>query len=275
MENLIINFAPTGMIPTKKQTPYVPISPKEIIDDVSNSTKFGVSIAHLHARDDQGAPTYRKEVYEEIIYGIREKHPDLILVTTTSGRNYNEFEKRSAVLELTGDLKPDMASLTLSSLNFPKTASINSPEMILKLAEKMQNNGIKPELEVFDLGMINFAKYMIKKGLLTPPYYFNILLGNISSAQAKLNHLALLISELPDQSYYSLTGIGDTQKSMVGLGVLMADGVRIGLEDNIWLDKKKNILAKNSDLLERVVNLAKAYERNIASPLEVKSKLKL
>ncbi|RXT07182.1 3-keto-5-aminohexanoate cleavage protein [Ammoniphilus sp. CFH 90114] len=273
MKKLIVNFAPTGMIPTKAMTPHVPISPKEIIQDVLKCAPLGVSIAHLHARDSHGIPTYHKEVYGEIIRGVREHNQDLILCVSTSGRNFPEFSKRAEVLDLDGPLKPDMASLTLSSLNFIQSESMNAPLMIMKLAEKMAEKGIKPELEVFDLGMINFAKYLIKKGLLEPPYYFNILLGNVASAQANINHLGLMISELPSPCYYSITGLGESQKEMTALGVILADGVRIGLEDNIWLNKKNQRLATNEDLVQRIIHIAQAYERPIMTPQETRGLL--
>ncbi|MDF2659986.1 MAG: kce [Paenibacillus sp.] len=275
MKKLIINFAPTGMIPTKEMTPHVPIEPQEIVADVAECVRLGVSMVHLHARDPGGSPTFRKETFAEIISGIRGKHPELIIVVSTSGRNVSEFEKRSDVLNLQGDLKPDMASLTLSSLNFSRSASVNSPETIIALASKMKQNGIKPELEIFDLGMVNYAKYLIRKGLLEPPYYFNILLGNVATAQATLMHAGLIISELPPDSYYALTGIGNDQKRMNALGVIEADGVRVGLEDNIWSNRERQELATNVSLVRQVAGLAAAYGRPIASAAEVRTMLKL
>lgn len=275
MNKLIINLAPTGMIPTKEMTGHVPIAPSEIVDEVLSCAALGVSMVHLHARGREGAPAYQKEIFETIIAGIREKRPELVIVVTTSGRTYNEFEKRSAVLELQGRAKPDMASLTLSSLNFNKMASVNSPDMIVRLVEKMNERGIKPELEVFDLGMVNFAHYLIRKGLLTPPYYFNIILGNIAAAQAKLLHLGLLVSELPPGSIWSLAGVGDFQRSMNALGVIAGNGVRIGLEDNIWFDDERTLLATNYMLVERTVHMARAYGRQIATPAETRKMLRL
>ena len=117
------------------------------------------------------------------------KNKEIILGVSTSGRNYPEFEKRSEVLEIKGPHKPEMASLTLSSLNFNRTASMNSPQMIQALVKKMNSYNIKPELEVFDLGMINYAKYLEQKGLLEPPHYFNLIVGNIACAQADLLHV--------------------------------------------------------------------------------------
>ena len=275
MKKLIINLAPTGMIPTKKMTPHVPESSAEIIADVLKCAPLGVSMAHLHARDDKGAPTYKKEIYQEIITGIKEKNKELIIVVSTSGRTYSEFSQRSDVLYLEGSSKPDMASLTLSSLNFNKITSINSPDMIFKLVEKMREKGIKPELEILDLGMVNFAHYLIKKELLQPPYYFNILLGNIAAAQAKLLHLGLIISELPENSIWSVAGIGDSQCRMNAISIIDGGGVRVGLEDNIWFDEERAILATNYALVERLVKIATVVGRPIATSQEVRELLKL
>jgi len=275
MKKLIINLAPTGMIPTKKMTGNVPISPSEIIEDVVSCSELGVSMAHVHARDAEGSPAWQKEIFREIIAGIRNKRPDLVIVATTSGRTYSEFEKRSEVLDLEGAARPDMASLTLSSVNFNHIASVNSPDMIIKLAEKMKEKGIKPELEVFDVGMVNFAHYLIKKGLLTPPYYFNIILGNIAAAQAKLLHLGLILSELPPGSVWSVAGIGDSQLRMNAIGIADGGGVRVGLEDSIWFDEERTERATNRRLVERIVKLANAFGRQIASPAEVRKELAL
>jgi len=275
MKKLIINLAPTGMIPTKKMTPHVPESPAEIIADVLQCAPLGVSMAHLHARDTDGVPTYKKEIYNEIIAGIKEKNKELIIVVSTSGRTFGEFWQRSDALELDGGVKPDMASLTLSSLNFLKTASTNSPDMIIKLAEKMREKGIKPELEVFDFGMMNFAHYLIKKEIVEPPYYFNILLGNIATAQAKLLHLGLIISELPENSVWAIAGIGECQCRMNALSIVEGGGVRVGLEDNIWYDEERTRLATNYDLVQRLAKVAAAVERPIATPVEVRELLKL
>jgi uncharacterized protein (DUF849 family) len=264
--HLIINLTPTGMIPTRKMTPHVPLTTGEIVADVLKCRELGITTVHLHARDDNGETTYDKHVYAEIIRGIRKADKNIVLCVSTSGRKFNKLEKRSDVLDLDGYLKPDMASLTLSSLNFNQIASVNSPDMIQALAKKMLEKNIKPELEVFDVGMINYAKYLIKKGLLTPPYYFSLILGNIACAQANLMHLGYLINELPAESFYSVGGIGNAQLSMNAVSVAYGGGVRIGLEDNIWFDDERTILATNSDLVQRVVLLAKVRGRSVMDP---------
>ena len=152
----IINFTPTGMIPIREMTPYVPVAPSEIVEQVLEASTIGITMVHLHARDPQtGIPTHKAEIFAEIISGIRKYDQELILIVTLSGRNVSEFEKRSQPITLEGALKPDMGSLTLSSVNFNRETSINTPEMITALAQEMQKRHILPELEVFDSGMIN------------------------------------------------------------------------------------------------------------------------
>lgn len=259
----ILNFTPTGLIPTKELTADVPIRPEEIIQQVLEVADLGVNTVHLHAREvDTGQPTYKKEIYAEIIGGIRQKNKDLVLGVSTSGRNFFEFEKRSEVLDLEGSLKPDLGSLTLSSLNFNKQASINSPEMIQALARKMLENKIKPEMEVFDLGMINYAKYLIRKGLINPPYYFNLILGNIACAQADMLSLGLMIRELPEGSIWSVGGVGASQLKMNAMSLVSGGGVRVGLEDNIWFDEARTRLATNRDLVQRIITIARVLDRS-------------
>jgi uncharacterized protein (DUF849 family) len=207
--------------------------------------------------------------------GIRRFSKDLIICVSLSGRNFNMFEQRAEPLQLDGDLKPDMGSLTLSSLNFNNMASINTPEMINALAEKMKERKILPELEAFDAGMINYAKYLEKKGLLKPPHYFNLLLGNIACAQSDMLHAGIMINDLPDNSFWSLAGIGNAQLKMNSLAIAFGGGVRVGLEDNIWYDTKRTRLAKNADLLRRIHNLADANERTLMTPSRLRELLNL
>ena len=271
MDKLIINFAPTGLIPLKSQTPHVPISCSEIIEEIKRACELGISMVHLHAREEiTQQPCYRKEKYAEIIGGIREFAPDLIICVSTSGRIFGDFNKRADVLQLEGHLKPDMASLTLSSLNFNRRASINEPSMIMRLGQEMLERGIKPELEVFDVGMINYAKYLIKKKILLPPFYFNLIFGNISCAQADLLHAGLMINDLPESSIFSLGGVGNYQLRINSLAISMGYGVRVGLEDNIWYDPARTRLATNLDLIRRVKEIAKANERETMTSSELR-----
>lgn len=276
MRKFILNFTPTGMIPTKIMTPHVPIDRNEIVEDVCKAYDLGITMVHLHARDlVDGKPTYKSWIYGRIIEGIRKHAPDLIICVSLSGRTFKEFKERSAPLTLVDSLKPDMGSLTLSSLNFNKTASLNSPDMIIMLAEEMKRRGIKPELEVFDLGMLNYAKYLIKKRLIEPPYYINLILGNIACAQTNPMTLGHLLSELPPDSYWSVGGVGADQLKANAMGLICGGGVRVGLEDNIWYDEERTRKATNLDLIERIHNIASALELEVMKPNEARELLKL
>jgi len=259
MNDLILNLTPTGMIPTKEMTPHVPISPNEIIEQVHEADEIGITMVHLHARDETGIPTYKSNIYREIMEGIRKFSPDLVLVFSLSGRDFPEFDKRSEPIEL----KPDMASLTLSSLNFVKQASMNSPEMVKNLALKMKEYGVKPELEAFDLGMINYGNYLISKKIIEPPYYINLFFGNIAGAQANLAQIGLAIKELPKDVIWSLAGLGNTQLPVNTYSIASGGGVRVGLEDNIHFDGNRKVLATNIDLVKRIHKIADIFERKI------------
>ncbi len=252
----IINFCPTGMVPVKEMTQHVPVHPEEIIEQTHEAYELGITIVHLHARDKDETPTWKKNIYRTIIEGVKKHCPDLVICASTSGRLYSDFERRSEVIEL----QPDMCSLTLSSLNFPNQASVNSPDVVQKLAKKMQEYGVHPELECFDLGMINYGKYLIKKGFLEPPFYWNLLFGNVAGFQASFSQIGTAINEIPKDHYFALAGLGRDQMSVCGSAIAMGLGVRMGLEDNIWLDRDRTTLATNTQLLKRVHQLLDIHD---------------
>jgi len=272
---LVINFAPTGMVPTKAMTPHAPLSVEEILADVRAAWELGITVAHLHARDAAGRPTHDPGVYSAIIRGVRAFAPDLVICASLSGRDDPRLESRIAPLSLEGPLKPDMGSLTLSSLNFPKQASCSDPEVVHRLAEEMRRRGILPELEVFDLGMAHYAGYLERKGLLAAPHYANVILGNIASAQVDPLHLGILVRELPPSTLWCVGGIGRSQLSANLLGVALGGGVRVGLEDNLYLDDEGGRLATNLALLQRIHALAAAAGRPIMTPAEFRRRLAL
>lgn len=255
-DKIIVNFTPTGMVPTKSMNPKVPIYENEIIEDTIAAWEEGITLVHLHARSSDEMPTYKKETYQKIIEGIEKYCSDLVICLSLSGRNFNEFEKRSEAIEL----MPDMGSLTLSSLNFTKQASVNDPEMIVKLVEKMNDYGVKPELEVFDLGMINFSKYLIQKGLIKAPFYYNIIFGNIAGMQSDLMQMGTALNFLPENSYWAFGGIGNQQLQANAVAIASGGGVRIGLEDNLYFN---GVLTDNISLLKRVKTLADIHNREI------------
>ena len=272
---LIINLAPTGMVPTKAMTPHVPLSPQEIVDDVARCAALGATIIHLHARDAEGRPTTRAEYMAPLVEGVRSVDPELVVCVTCSGRFANSVDERGAVLELSGAAKPDMASLTLGSNNFVQQASVNAPETIRGLATRMHMHGIKPELEVFEPGMLTFGRYLAEKGLIDGPWYVNVLLGNLGTSPATPGALASFLALLPQDSVFAVAGIGRFQTAANLLGIASGGHVRVGLEDNLWWDRDRTVLATNAQLVERVCRMADVAERPIATPAETRALLGL
>lgn len=272
---LIINVALTGMIPTKNSTPYVPIFVDEIVEDAIKVCEVGASMLHIHARKKDGTPVSDARFFEEIISKIRREFPNVVLCTTTSGRGGHSFEKRSEVLHITGDGKPDMASLTLGSLNFLSGASVNSLDTIQNLAMLMNEKNIKPELEVFDTGMVNVAKYMERHGLINGVKYFNILLGNLNTASPTLEDLSHIYNSLPENSIWSGAGLGQFQLPMNMAAIIAGGNVRVGLEDNIYYDTKRQKLATNESLVKRLVNFGNELERPISTFKQTREMLDL
>lgn len=185
------------MVPTIEDSKVLPITSEEIVTDVGQCIALGASMVHLHARDESGVPTWRKEIFGETIGLVRSNHPEVVLIVSTSGRLGWSLEQRMDVLALADGLKPDMASLNLGPVMFLKHSNVDSLALIEEMAVRMGCRGIKPELEVFDFGAVNVAHHLIRRGLICPPHYFNLILGNLAGAQAKIGQLAGIISELP------------------------------------------------------------------------------
>ena len=272
---LVINLALTGMVPRRADSAHVPLTPAEIAADAVRGMAAGARVLHVHAREPDEEPSSRTEVYADIVRRIRHAVPEAIVCVSTSGRTHNTFVARSAALRLVDDLKPALASLTLGSLNFPRQASVNSPEMIQQLAHAMRDRGIVPELEVFDFGMLDYAHYLIGKGVLQPPFVFNFLLGSLGTLAATPLNLALLVERLPAGAFWAAAGIGRYQFNMNALGVVMGGHVRTGLEDALHMDAEKRDPATNERLVQRVAQLAVAAERPLATFAQARALLGL
>lgn len=268
---MIITLAPTGMIPTKEQTPYVPVTPEEIAADTHEAYKLGVSVVHVHARDELGYPTYKKEVFADIFEKIRNRCPDIIICASTSGRIHPQVEHRSDVLEL----YPEMASLTMGSLNFPQHPSVNPMETMMNLASKMKEKNILPELEIFEAGFINTSKYLTRNGYLKAPLHYCLLLGSLGSIPASISDLSYLVQSLPPESNWSATGIGRFQTQMNVAAILMGGHVRVGIEDSIYYNYPNAELATNTTLVKRIIRIARELNRDIATPSEARAILGL
>lgn len=261
-----ISFCPTGMVPKKRDNPNVPTAPSEIADQALEAAELGITSIHIHARDENEDPAWQKEYFEQIISRIKRHNKDLVLCVTTSGRTVTDVERRADSLNIGGELKPDMASLTLASMNFAKQASLNSPDTVKGLLEIMREKDIKPELEVFDTGMLNYAKYLVGKELLKPPFVTNLLFGSPATAQISPLSLGYMLSELPEPGIWLGAGIGDFQLKANALSIAAGGGVRVGLEDNLYFDQERTRLATNFNLLTRVIELGRLLGRRPMPP---------
>ncbi len=272
---LIINAALTGMVPRRDRVPNVPVTAEQIIADAHACFEAGATVVHLHARAPDESPEWRRDAYEAFIPAIRELCPGVVVCASTSGRTFSELEKRADVLALEGAAKPDMASLTLGSLNFRDVASVNSPQMIRALAERMAAAAIRPELEVFDSGMAYFAHVLHAEGLIADPMYANVLLGSPNTAPARIGDLAALVDALPGGTVWAAAGIGAFQLPINAVAVFAGGHVRTGLEDNSHLDHEARSPATNAELVSRVAALARIAGRPVSTPAQTRAALGL
>jgi 3-keto-5-aminohexanoate cleavage enzyme len=272
---LIINLALTGVVPVRPQVPHVPVTAADIVATAARCHELGATIVHLHARATDQRAEWRRSAYQPILATLREQCPELVLVVSTSGRRFPAFEERADVLRLRGDAKPDMASLTLGSMNFAAEPSVNSPEMIKRLAETMAEAEIKPELEIFDTGMAYLAADLLDRGVLHAPLYANVLLGSLGTAPARAAELAHIVTLLPPGTVWAAAGIGAFQLPITGIATFMGGHVRTGLEDNPYLDYRTRAPATNEQLVARARGLAAAAQRELATPAWTRSALGL
>jgi len=263
MNKLIVTIAPTGNVPTKEENPNVPLTPDEIAEDVCRCCQEGAAIAHLHARDKNGRPTADPEVFEEIVGKIRAKC-DIIIQISTGARGGKTMEERGAPL----DLKPEMASLATGSSNFVAGVNANPPELIEYLCRKMLDNGIKPEIEAFDVAMISNAEFFAKKGLIKAPMHFNLVMNVPGSIKGTPKNLLHMREILPEGSTFSVTGVGNAHVQMITLGIALGGHVRVGLED--VLEYSRGVLPSNGELVRRAVRISTAYGREIATAGEAR-----
>lgn len=269
MDKLIITVAPNGSLPTKKMTPHVPITPEEIIETGVRCEAAGASVFHIHARnveDESPSPEYR--IFREIYEGLKDR-TRLILQISTGGRAGMSLELRRERLKL----RPEMASLTTGSVNFPTSVYENSPQLIEGLASDMMAYRIKPEMEIFDVSMITNALDLARKGMATAPLHFDFVMGLKGAIPATVENLVHLKNSVPADATWSVAGIGPHQLIMNTHAILMGGHARVGLEDNIYY--RKGELATNEQLVERMVRLARELGREVASPEEAREILAL
>ena len=272
MEKLIITSAITGSRITREATPYIPMTPEEIVTSAIECEKAGASIVHIHVRDpNTGLGTQDIALFRRVVEPLREK-TNLILCLTTSGipgRNLH-IEERLTPLEL----EPELASFDAGSINLGGSAFINTPEFLKAAAIRMNEKGVKPELEIFDVGMMITSLRMREEGYLIDPLHFQFVLGTPWGIPGTPKSLVHLLDYIPQQSTWSVIGIGKAHLPICMMGLILNGHIRVGMEDNIYY-KKGELAKSNAQFVERIVRIAKEYGREVATPQEARNILGL
>jgi 3-keto-5-aminohexanoate cleavage enzyme len=271
MDKLIITCAITGAEVTKEQNPAVPYTIDEMVEASYQAYLAGASIIHLHAREDDGTPSQDKYRYLQIYKAIKAKIPDIIIQVSTGGALGMSREERADVL----NMLPEMATLDCGSVNFGgDDVFINTENDIIYFASKMNDFKIMYEMECFEKGHVDLTKRLIKKQIIKPHFHYSFVLGVNGGMTGEERDFLFLKDSIPQGSTFSVAGIGRFEFSLARLSIIHGGHVRVGLEDNLYIEKGK--LAKsNRELVEKVCEIAKEYNREIASVIETRKILKM
>jgi 3-keto-5-aminohexanoate cleavage enzyme len=268
MDPLIITCAPVGAEVRPDQTPYLPYTPHLLGETARAVREAGASIIHVHCRNDDGTNTHSIERFREAYDEIRAQS-DLIVQFSTGGAIGMTPQERSSVLEL----RPEMATLTCGSVNFGDEIFENSFPIMRGILKKMNECGVRPELEIFDKGHISNARKLARERLLSFPQHFDLVLGVPGGLDATVQNLADLVDNLPDGCTWSVAGIGRQQLPMALAAIAMGGHVRVGLEDNLYYGRGR--LARNEELVARVARIAAEAGRPVAAPNQARKLLGL
>jgi 3-keto-5-aminohexanoate cleavage enzyme len=270
MDKLIITAAICGAEGSKDDNPNLPITPEELASEAQKAYDAGASIIHLHVRDDNGEPTQSYEVFRRTIDMIKNRCPDVIIQPSTGGAVGMTIEERMQPL----DIDVEMATLTAGTVNFGDGVFYNSPEYIEAFAKKMRERKIKPEIEVFEVGMINNALGLVKRGLLEEPLHFDFVMGVPGGITGTVKNLLHMVESIPKGSTWTVAGIGRAELPLAAAAIILGGHVRVGFEDNLYY-RYKQLAKSNAELVKRVVRLAAELEREVATPQEARKILKL
>jgi 3-keto-5-aminohexanoate cleavage enzyme len=269
MDKLIITVAVTGNVPTKEQNPHLPVTPQEIAETALQCQEAGASVIHIHARDQAGRPTLDPDIFADIHRRVTQR-TDLIVQISTGGRAGTDPEARAAAVR---KIRPEMASLTTGSMNFPDQVYANPFSLIEYLAGAMVESGTKPEMEIFEPGMIANALLLVDRGLAVPPLHFDFVLGIRGALPATPKNLLFLSESIPTGSTWTVAAVGRWQLPMAVLAIVVGGHVRVGLEDNLYYCRGE--LATNEQLVARVARIASELGRPLATPQEAREILSL
>lgn len=268
MNPIIITAALTGPIALKSDHPGLPTTPEQIAQAATDAYNAGAAVVHLHIRDEQGLPTANLDTARRVLELINERSPVLTQLSTGVGLSV-PYEDRAKLVEL----RPRMASLNPCSMTFGVGEFRNPPLEVRKLAARMRELGVKPELEIYDLGHLDFCLQLLKEGLLAEPLQFSIVMGVVGGMAATPDNLFHIVSRLPKGSVWQGIAIGRSNLNITTVAVAMGGNARTGLEDTLFL--RKGEYADNGALVSRLVQVAKALERPIATPAEAEKLLQL
>lgn len=272
MEKLIITAAITGSSIPRSRTPYIPITPDEITRSAVECWEAGAAIVHLHIRDPStGLGTQDVSLFRQVVEPLRAQ-TDLVLCLTTSGipgRNL-PTEERLAVL----DLQPELASLDAGSINLGGSIFINTPAFLEEAARRMRAKGVKPELEIFDVGMVVTCLRLRNQGVLDDPLHFQFVLGTPWGSPGTPQSLIHLREMIPDDATWSVIGVGRTHLPMAMMALSMGGHIRVGMEDNIYY-RQNELVQRNAQFVDRIARIAREYGRDLASPDEAREILSL
>ena len=289
---VFITCAVTGSGSTQDRSHHVPRSPKQIADSAIDAAKAGAAVVHCHVRDpDTGIPSRKIEYYKEVTNRIREADVDVILNLTAGMGGDMVFGSVDSPLpysekgtDMAGadervqhlvECLPEICTLDCGTMNFAEADYVmtNTPGMLRSMAQKMTNLGVRPEIEVFDTGHLWFAKQLVNEGLIENPVMVQLCMNVPWGAPDDLNTLMAMVNNIPDEWTFSAFSLGRHQMPYVAAAVLAGGNVRVGLEDNIFLDK--GVLATNAQLVERASKIINNLGAKIIGPSEVRQKLNL
>jgi len=265
LDKIVITAAMVGAEVTREHNPALPITPEEIGEAAAECVKAGAAVIHLHVRDEEGKPTQDREVFRRAMDEIR-RRTDAIIQVSTGGAVGMTAEERAAPLSL----MPEMCTLTTGTVNFGDDVFFNSPEYIEFFASEIKKYGVKPEIEVFDVGMIDSALRLVKKGLLSLPLHFDFVMGVPGGIPGTPKHLLHLVESIPSGSTWTVAGIGRAELPLGVMAIVMGGHVRVGFEDNIFYSR--GVLAEsNAQLVARIARIARECGREPATPDEARS----
>ena len=271
MQKLIITAAICGAEVLKEHNPAVPYTVEECVREAKSAYDAGASIIHLHVRYDDGTPTQDKNRFKQVMDAIKAVIPDVIIQPSTGGAVGMTNDERLQPTEL----NPEMATLDCGTLNFGgDEVFMNTENTIKYFGQRMIERGIKPELEVFDKSMIDMALRLHKKGYIKSPMHFDFVMGVNGGISGEMRDFVFLRESIPADATYTVAGVGRYEFPLAMLAILDGGHVRVGFEDNVYLSK--GVLAKsNGELVDKVVQMAKIFGREIAAPAEARRILSL